>query len=230
MALYWHSKLASHCFSDEIVTNIGEYSANLTRVINGIHNEEVRVQMLTYLPAFLERVPSKDTFKKRFQTVVLTKRTDLIQRKEKERKLIVGLRFESHDQCLTEIIDNVEVEGGDVSVVSGGYGANNFREKAGPHNMSKFMLCRRCGKGAHPVEVCPAKVGDRNSLGMVITASPEEFVQFTRQHFEQRSRMRGRGRFNGNPRGGFSAVGSRGGGRGSFTPRYNTVNTVGEDA
>ena len=115
-------------------------------------------------------------------------------------------------------------------MVSGGYGANNFREKAGPHNMSKFMLCRRCGKGAHPVEVCPAKVGDRNSLGMVITASPEEFVQFTRQHFEQRRIMRGRGRFNGNPRGGFSAGGSRGGGRGNFTPRYNTVNAVGEDA
>ena len=35
--------------------------------------------------------------------------------------------------------------------------------------------------------------------------------------------------FNSNPRGGASAGRGRGGGRGGFTPRYNTVNAVGGD-
>ena len=88
----------------------------------------------------------------------------------------MGLRFEAHEQCLTEIIDNVEAEGGDVANVSGSYGASNTKEKAGLHNMARFMLCRRCWYGAHTVQMCPAKVGDRNAGGMIITASPEELV------------------------------------------------------
>ena len=219
-------------FSEEIVRDIGDYSDNLTRVVNGIHNVEVRTQMLNYLPAFLERIPAQATFKKRLQAVVITKRTDLIQRQEKERKLVVGLRFEAYDQCLTEIIDHVEVEGGDIAMVSGGYGAGNVKEKAGPHNMARIMLCQRCGKGVHSAGVCPVKVGEMNAGGNIITASPEEFMRFKCQYFDQQIRNRDRGTFNGYPRGGAIAGRGRGiggRGRGGFTQRQQTVNAVSEN-
>ena len=52
---------------------------------------------------------------------------------------------------MSEIIDNVEVEGSAVAAVgSGGYGA---KEKPGPHNMSRYLLCRQCDWGVHPVEL-----------------------------------------------------------------------------
>ena len=221
-------------FSDVVVLprDVGDYSDNLTRVINGIHNAEVRNQMLLFLPSFIERVPSQATFKNRLRSVVLTQRNDLVQRQVKERKLIVGLRFEAYDDCLTEMIEHVEVEGGEIAMVSGGYGAGNVREKAGPHNMGRHMLCQRCGKGYHQAGSCPAKVGEMNSGGHPITTTPEEFMSFRRQYFDQQFReKRERGTFNGYSRGGATAGrgrGSGGRGRGGFNPRRQTVNAVSE--
>ena len=223
-------------FSDVVVPpgDIGDYSDNLTRVINGIHNADVRSQMLMFLPSFIERIPSQATFKNRLRAIVLTKRNDLVQRQERERKLVLGLRFEAYDQCLTELIDHVEVEGGDIAMVSGGYGASNARERAGPHNMGRHLLCQRCGKGYHEAKACPAKVGEMNAGGHTITTTPEEFFKFKRQYFDQQfkaRRERERGTFNGYSRGGATAGRGRGAGgrgRGGFNPRRQTVNAVSE--
>ena len=223
-------------FSDVVVPprDIGDYSDNLTRVVNGIYNVDVRDQMIAYLPAFIERVPAQATFKKRLQSVVLTIRTNLVHRQERERKLVVGLRFEAYDQCLTEIIDHVEVEGGDIAMVSGGYGSSQVRERPGPHNMGRHMLCQRCGKGYHLAGACPVNVGEKNARGDTITTTPEEFTRFRRQYLDQQYRNRTekereRGTFNGYSRGGAAAGRGRGAGgrgRGSFNPRRQTVNAV----
>ena len=225
-------------FSDVVVPpgDIGDYSDSLTRVINGMHNADVRNQMLMFLPTFIERVPSQATFKNRLRAIVITKRNDLVQRQERERKLVVGLRFEAYDQCLTEIIDHVEVEGGEIAMVSGGYGSSQVRERPGPHNMGRHMLCQRCGKGYHQAGACPVNVGEKNARGDTITTTPEEFTRFRRQYLDQQYRNRTekereRGTFNGYSRGGAAAGRGRGAGgrgRGSFNPRRQTVNAVSE--
>ena len=42
-------------FSDEVVPprDAGDYADNLTRVVNGIYNADVRDQMIAYLPTFM---------------------------------------------------------------------------------------------------------------------------------------------------------------------------------
>ena len=225
-------------FSDEVVPprDAGDYADNLTKVVNGIYNADVRDQMIAYLPAFIERVPAQATFKNRLRAVVLTIRTNLVHRQERERKLVVGLRFEAYDQCLTEIIDHVEVEGGDIAMVSGGYGSSKVRERPGPHNMGRHMLCQRCGKGYHQAGACPVNVGEKNARGDTITTTPEEFMRFRRLYIDQQLRNRTekereRGTFNGYSRGGAAAGRGRGAGgrgRGGFNPRRQTVNAVSE--
>ena len=133
--------------------------------------------------------------------------------------MVLGLKFEPQEQCLTDIIDDVKVEGSAVAA----FGPSNHgaKEQLDTHNMLRYLLCRRCGLSSHPIEKCPAKIGSKNPAGRTLNESAEEFARFTRDYF----RGRNRGPSNQNPRGGASAGRGCGGGRG-FAPRHNGVNAV----
>ena len=75
----------------------GEFATNLTCLIKGLYNDEVHKSMNRFLAEFLIRVPTHVRFTEHLRSEVLARREVLIQEKETERKLILGLKYESQD-------------------------------------------------------------------------------------------------------------------------------------
>ena len=163
---------------------------------------------------FLSRISTAVRFTDRLRNEELTKREVLMANNVKERRLIMGLRYESQEQCLTEHIDDVEVEGGAVAAFSPS--ASGMLEVS---TMSRFMLCRCCGWGPHPIVQCTAPTGSNNAAGRVMTETAQEFERMSHLFLKGRSR----GIYTQNPRrGAYSASRGRGG-RGHFRPTPGAV-------
>ena len=145
----------------------------------------------------------------------------LLHKQVKERMLLLGLKFESQEQCLTEQIDDVEVDGG--AVAAFGLGTSGAGNKPEVNTMQRFLLCRRCGWGAHSVAHCTARTGTKNAASRIMSESAQDFERLTHLLFKGRSW----GTFTQNHRGGAYSTGrGRSGGRGTFPPQRNDVNAV----
>ena len=102
-----------------------------------------------------------------------------------ERSKFLGLRYASHETCLTEMIDLVKVDSS--SVAAFGLHSGAVEGKPEVHNITNYMLSRWCGQGANLPSQCPAPVGSKNAVYRVMKEKPAEFdrvmkIFFTKQN------------------------------------------------
>ena len=206
-----------------------EMTKNVHIVISALYNDDVKEAMRKWVPYFVSGVPSQENFEKMLRIVMTSQRQIYQQTGEKSRAKLKGLKYTDHEVCMSEEVDSVEVDACGIqhSVPASGEVIQGAPDQS---NITKIMICRRCGWGAHPANRCPAVPGTKNSVGRVLVETPDRFAKeasiffssLAARKYGDRQAARGNYRGRGGFRGGFRG-GNRGGRGGGHQASLNVV-------